>query len=657
MSSSRQTLANAIRFLSMDTVQKANSGHPGAPMGMADMAEVLWNDFLSHNPNNPKWANRDRFVLSNGHASAMLYSLLHLTGYNLGIEDLKKFRQLHAKTAGHPELGFVDGIETTTGPLGQGLANAVGFALAETMLAAQFNQKDHKIVDHYTYVCLGDGCMMEGISHEVAALAGTWGLNKLIALYDDNKISIDGDVAGWFSDDTAKRFEAYGWQVIRNVDGHNADEIKIAMTTAKAEKDRPTLIMCKTLIGKGAPNKEGSESTHGSPLGADEIAATRVALNWQYGAFEIPADIYDAWNAKAAGDAREAEWNTRFAAYQAAYPELAAEFVRRMQGDLPSNFTEIFQAAVAEANIKAESIATRVASQKALNALATCLSEIVGGSADLTPSNNTFFSASKDFNAVTGTGNYVRFGVREFGMSAILNGLALHGGIIPYAGTFLVFSDYARNAIRMSALMKQRVIYVMTHDSIGLGEDGPTHQPIEHVQSLRLIPNLNVWRPCDAVETMVAWGSGLMSKSTPSLLALSRQNLAHQMRDATQLADIAKGGYVLVESKVPAKLTLIATGSEVALAVSAAKELGDAVRVVSMPCVDLFKAQDRTYQQSVLGTAPKLAIEAGVTSGWYEFADQVIGLDRYGESAPAGELFKLFGFTVEHVTATAKSMM
>lgn len=657
MSSSRQTLANAIRFLSMDTVQKANSGHPGAPMGMADMAEVLWNDFLSHNPNNPKWANRDRFVLSNGHASAMLYSLLHLTGYNLGIEDLKQFRQLHAKTAGHPELGFVDGIETTTGPLGQGLANAVGFALAETMLAAQFNQKDHKIVDHYTYVCLGDGCMMEGISHEVAALAGTWGLNKLIALYDDNKISIDGDVAGWFSDDTAKRFEAYGWQVIRNVDGHNADEIKIAMTTAKAEKDRPTLIMCKTLIGKGAPNKEGSESTHGSPLGADEIAATRVALNWQYGAFEIPADIYDAWNAKAAGDAREAEWNAKFAAYQAAYPELAAEFVRRMQGDLPSNFTEIFQAAVAEANIKAESIATRVASQKALNALATCLSEIVGGSADLTPSNNTFFSASKDFNPVTGTGNYVRFGVREFGMSAILNGLALHGGIIPYAGTFLVFSDYARNAIRMSALMKQRVIYVMTHDSIGLGEDGPTHQPIEHVQSLRLIPNLNVWRPCDAVETMVAWGSGLMSKSTPSLLALSRQNLAHQMRDATQLADIAKGGYVLVESKVPAKLTLIATGSEVALAVGAAKELGDAVRVVSMPCVDLFKAQDRTYQQAVLGTAPKLAIEAGVTSGWYEFADQVIGLDRYGESAPAGELFKLFGFTVEHVTATAKSMM
>lgn len=657
MSISRQTLADAIRFLSMDTVQKANSGHPGAPMGMADMAMVLWHEFLSHNPNNPKWVNRDRFVLSNGHASAMLYSLLHLSGYDLTIEDLKQFRQLHSKTAGHPELGFIDGIETTTGPLGQGLANAVGFALAETMLAAQFNKKDHVIVDHYTYVCLGDGCMMEGISHEVAALAGTWGLNKLIALYDDNNISIDGNVAGWFTDDTAKRFEAYGWQVIRNVDGHNADEIKMAMTTAKAEKDRPTLIMCKTLIGKGSPNKEGSESTHGSPLGADEIAATRAALNWQYGPFEIPKDIYDAWNAKEAGAQREAKWDTDFAAYQSAYPELAAEFIRRMQGDLPSNFNEIFQAAVAQANTKAENIATRVASQKALNALATCLSEIVGGSADLTPSNNTFFSASKDFNAVTGTGNYVRFGVREFGMCAILNGLAVHGGIIPYGGTFLVFSDYARNAIRMSALMKQRVIYVMTHDSIGLGEDGPTHQPVEHIQSLRLIPNLNVWRPCDAVETMIAWGSGLMSKSTPSLLALSRQNLAHQTRDAVQLDNIAKGGYVLIEAKVPAKLTLIATGSEVALAVDAAKILGEAVRVVSMPCVDLFKTQDRAYQQAVLGTAPKLAIEAGVTSGWYEFADQVIGLDRYGESAPAGELFKLFGFTVEHVTAVAKSMM
>ncbi|GBU09591.1 transketolase [Gammaproteobacteria bacterium] len=657
MSISHNTLANAIRFLSMDTVQKANSGHPGAPMGMADMAEVLWNNFLNHNPNNPHWANRDRFVLSNGHASAMLYSVLHLTGYDLAIDDLKNFRQLHSKTAGHPELGFAGGIETTTGPLGQGLANAVGFALAETMLAAQFNQEKHKIVDHYTYTFLGDGCMMEGISHEVASLAGVWGLNKLIALYDDNNISIDGPVANWFGDDTATRFEAYGWQVIRNVDGHNADDINQAFKTAKASADRPTLIMCKTLIGKGSPNKEGSESTHGSPLGADEIAATRTALKWNYGAFEIPEDIYAAWNAKSAGAAKEDAWNTKFNAYAAAFPVLAAEFKRRMSGDLPADFANIVKNAISACNTKAQTTATRVASQQALDALACHLPEIVGGSADLTPSNNTFFSASKDFDCVTGTGNYVRYGVREFGMSAILNGLALHGGLIPYAGTFLVFSDYARNAIRMSAIMKKRVIYVMTHDSIGLGEDGPTHQPVEHIQSLRLIPNLNVWRPCDAVETMVAWGSSLQSESTPSLLALSRQNLDHQQRNEQQLADISKGGYVLVEAKSEAKFTLIATGSEIALAVAAAKILGDGIRVVSMPCVDLFKAQDKAYQQSVLGNTKALAIEAGVSSGWYEFADAVIGLDRFGESAPAPELFKLFGFTVDNVVAKVKDML
>lgn len=654
MVSINQHCANAIRALSMDAIQKANSGHPGAPMGMAEMATVLWKNHLNHNPKNAKFANRDRFVLSNGHASMLLYSLLHLTGYDVSVDDLKNFRQLGSKTAGHPEYGFIDGIETTTGPLGQGIGNAVGFALAERMMAAKYNTEKHTLIDHYTYAFLGDGCLMEGISHEVCSLAGTLKLNKLIVFYDDNGISIDGDITGWFTDNTAKRFEAYGWNVIAEVDGHSFDALEAAVTNAKSS-DKPTIIMCKTLIGKGSPNKEGSESTHGSPLGDDEIAATKASLGWNHGPFEVPEEVYNAWNAVEKGAELENNWNALFASYESENPELAKDFLRRQHNALPENFAETFQNALKGANDAAEKVATRAASKKALDALCMELTEIVGGSADLTPSNNTFFKGSVDFDIASGKGNYVRFGVREFGMSAILNGLALYGGFIPYGATFLVFSDYARNAIRMSALMGQRVIYVMTHDSIGLGEDGPTHQPIEHVESLRLIPNLNVWRPCDAVETMAAWGHALQAKETPSLFALSRQGLPHQERSEATLANITKGGYVLKEAD-NAKLTIIATGSEVALAMEAAAEM-EGIRVVSMPCVELFRAQDEAYKASVLGDGKVLAIEAGTTRGWYEFADKVIGLDQFGASAPAGDLFKHFGFTKENVVKIASSMI
>ncbi len=653
MSKMNEQCANAIRALSMDAVQKANSGHPGAPMGMAEMATALWGLNLSHNPNNPHWINRDRFVLSNGHASMILYSLLHLTGYAVSMDDLKDFRQLNAKTAGHPEFGFADGIETTTGPLGQGIANAVGFALAEKMMAGTYNTEEHKIVDHYTYAFLGDGCMMEGVSHEACSLAGTLKLNKLIALYDDNGISIDGDISGWFTDNTKQRFEAYGWNVIGQIDGHDIAAVDAAIKEAK-KSDKPTLIICRTLIGKGSPNKEGSEATHGSPLGLEEIAATKASLGWNYGPFEVPSDVYASWNAKDAGDAREEEWNQLFESYVAANPEKADEFLRRIGGELPEDFEATFKAALNIVNEKADNIATRVASKNALDLLATNLAEIVGGSADLTPSNNTFFKGSRDLDIATGEGNYIRFGVREFGMSAIMNGLALYGGFIPYGATFLVFSDYARNAIRMSALMEQRVVYVMTHDSIGLGEDGPTHQPVEHVESLRLIPNLNVWRPCDAVETLVAWGHGLQAENNPTLLALSRQNLPHQTRDAKTLNNVIKGGYVLLEN-ADADITLIATGSEVELAMAAAKELN--ARVVSMPCVELFRSQDRAYKAEVLGNTKRLAIEAGVTRGWYEFADDVIGINTFGASAPAGQLFEHFGFTVDNVIQQAQALL
>ncbi|OYQ79198.1 transketolase [Wohlfahrtiimonas chitiniclastica] len=647
MSSIEQKSANAIRFLSMDAVQKANSGHPGAPMGMAEMAYALWHNHLSHNPSNPNFFNRDRFILSNGHASMLLYSLLHLTGYDVSIDDLKNFRQLHSKTAGHPEHGYIAGIETTTGPLGQGISNAVGFALAEKMLAAQFNKDDLAIVDHHTYAFLGDGCMMEGVSHEACSLAGTLKLNKLIALYDDNEISIDGNVTGWFTDNTKQRFEAYQWHVIGPIDGHDIDAVSQAIADAKAQTEKPTLIICKTKIGKGSVSKEGSEATHGSPLGHDEIAAIREKMGWTAGAFEVPEDVASHWDAKAKGLTTEQNWAALFAQYESKYPQLAKEFLRRMHGDLPQNFDEIIKAAMTDVVAKGESIATRVASKNALDALASHLPEIVGGSADLTPSNNTFFKASVDLNITTGEGNYVHYGVREFGMSAIMNGLALHGGFIPYGATFLVFSDYARNAIRMSALMEQKVIYVMTHDSIGLGEDGPTHQPVEHVESLRLIPNLRVWRPADTVETMAAWAAGLTSSKNPTLLALSRQKLPFLTRDEATVADINKGGYVLKEND-NAKVTLIATGSEVELAMKVAATRDD-VRVVSMPCVEIFRENDKAYKNGVLGDAPVLAIEAGTTRGWYEFADDVVGINTFGASAPAEQLFVEFGFTVDNV--------
>ncbi|MDY7218393.1 transketolase [Denitrificimonas sp. JX-1] len=661
---SRRERANAIRALSMDAVQKANSGHPGAPMGMADIAEVLWRDHLKHNPKNPQWIDRDRFVLSNGHGSMLLYSLLHLTGYDVNLDDLKNFRQLHSRTPGHPEYGYTAGVETTTGPLGQGLANAVGFALAEKVLGAQFNRPGHEIVDHQTYVFLGDGCLMEGISHEVCSLAGTLGLNKLTAFYDDNGISIDGQVQGWFSDDTPRRFEAYGWHVIRNVDGHNPDEIEVALEAAR-ESDKPTLICCKTVIGFGSPNRAGKETSHGAPLGDDEIALTRAELNWPHAPFEIPTDIYAEWNAEEAGAKAEAEWDARFAAYAAEFPELAAEFKRRMAGDLPAEFAEKSAQYIAEVAAKGESIASRKASQNSLNAYGPLLPELLGGSADLAGSNLTLWSGCKGISEVDASGNYVFYGVREFGMSAIMNGVALHGGLIPYGATFLMFMEYARNAVRMSALMKQRVLYVFTHDSIGLGEDGPTHQPIEQLASLRTTPNLDTWRPCDAVESAVAWKYALERKDGPSALIFSRQNLNHQTRSAEQITDIERGGYILKDCTGEPELILIATGSEVGLAVDAYQALtekGHKVRVVSMPCTSVFDAQDAEYKQSVLPieVGARIAIEAAHTDYWYKYVGldgRVIGMQSYGESAPANQLFEMFGFTLNDVLNVAAELL
>src|SRR5690554_2243593 len=661
---SRRDRANAIRALSMDAVQKANSGHPGAPMGMADIAEVLWRDFLKHNPANPQWADRDRFVLSNGHGSMLIYSLLHLTGYDLTIDDLKNFRQLHSRTPGHPEYGYTAGVETTTGPLGQGIANAVGFALAEKIMAAQFNRPGHNIVDHDTYVFLGDGCMMEGISHEVCSLAGTLGLSKLTAFYDDKGISIDGDVHGWFTDDTPRRLESYGWQVIRNVNGHDADEIRLAIETAR-KSDRPTLICCKTIIGFGSPNKQGMESSHGAALGEDEIALTREALGWKHGPFEIPEDIYAEWDAREAGARAEQQWNEKFAAYQAEFPELAAEFKRRMAGELPADFEEKASAFIREVAQKGESIASRKASQNCLNFFGPLLPELLGGSADLAGSNLTLWSGCKGVSADDASGNYIFYGVREFGMSAIMNGVALHGGLIPYGATFLMFMEYARNAVRMSALMKQRVLYVFTHDSIGLGEDGPTHQPIEQLTNLRTTPNLDTWRPCDAVESAVAWKYALERKGGPSALIFSRQNLDHQSRDEQQIADIERGGYILRDCEGTPELILIATGSEVGLAVNAYNTLtaqGRKVRVVSIPCTSLFDAQDAAYRQQVLPleVSNRIAIEAGHADYWYKYVGldgRVLGMTTYGESAPAGELFELFGFTEEKVLELAAELL
>lgn len=665
----RKVLANAIRFLSMDAVQKANSGHPGAPMGMADIAEVLWRDFLKHNPTNPKWADRDRFVLSNGHGSMLIYSLLHLTGYDLSIEDLKQFRQLHSKTPGHPEYGYAPGVETTTGPLGQGITNAVGMAIAEKTLAGQFNREGHKIVDHYTYAFLGDGCLMEGISHEACSLAGTLGLGKLIAFYDDNNISIDGHVDGWFSDDTAQRFEAYGWQVIRNVDGHDAEQIKFAIKNAKAETERPTLIICKTIIGYGSPNKSASHDCHGAPLGNDEIALTRKALNWEYAPFEIPAEIYAEWDAKAQGAVVEKEWNAKFAAYEAAYPELAAEFKRRMAGDLPANWEAESKAFIEKLQANPAAIASRKASQNAIEAYAHILPEFLGGSADLASSNLTLWSGSKPIRADHNVdGNYINYGVREFGMSAIMNGIALHGGFIPYGATFLMFYEYAHNAVRMAALMKQRSLFVYTHDSIGLGEDGPTHQPVEQTASLRFIPNLETWRPADQVESAVAWKAAVERKDGPSALIFTRQNLAQQTRTPEQLANVARGGYILRECCQKGgcpDLILIATGSEVDLAMKAAEVLdaeGTKVRVVSMPSTNVFDKQDAAYRESVLPSSvtKRVAIEAQLSDFWYKyvgFEGRIVGMNSFGESAPADQLFKLFGFTVENVVAKAKEIL
>ena len=673
MANSEQ-MANAIRALAMDAVQQANSGHPGAPMGMADMAVALWGRHLRHNPQDPHWADRDRFVLSNGHASMLLYAVLHLTGYDLPIQELKNFRQLHSKTAGHPEVEVTPGVETTTGPLGQGLTNAVGMALAEKLLAAEFNQSGHTVVDHHTYVFLGDGCLMEGISHEAVALAGAWRLSKLVALYDDNGISIDGQVAPWFIDNTPKRFEACGWDVIGPVDGHDADAVDKAIAKARAQNAKPTLIVCKTHIGKGSPNRANTSKAHGEPLGADEIALTRAALDWPHGPFEVPAEVYGDWNHDAAGAKAQAEWNQRFAAYRAAFPDLAAEFERRMAGDLPKHFAQTAVDAVVEAHTKGETVASRKASQLALEAFTAKLPELLGGSADLTGSNLTNTKATPplrmDANgAVVKTedghiGRHINYGVREFGMAAVMNGIALHGGFIPYGGTFLTFSDYSRNAIRMAALMKQRVIHVFTHDSIGLGEDGPTHQSIEHAASLRLIPNLDVWRPADTAETTVAWSVALTNRDKPTALLLSRQNLQHlsALAPKRNLGDISRGAYVLSEPadvglKKKAKAVIIATGSEVQLALKAQRLLAArkiAVRVVSMPSTTTFDREDVKYKKAVLPTGvPRIAVEMGVTSGWWKYGcAAVIGIDTYGESAPAPVLFKHFGFTEENVAAT-----
>ncbi|MEG3754176.1 transketolase [Psychromonas arctica] len=660
---SRQELANAIRALSMDAVQQANSGHPGAPMGMADIAQVLWTDFLKHNPTNPDWADRDRFILSNGHGSMLIYSLLHLTGYDLSIEDLKNFRQLHSKTPGHPEYGYAPGIETTTGPLGQGITNAIGMAIAEKSLAAQFNKEGHDIVNHNTYAFLGDGCLMEGISHEACSLAGTLGLGKLIAFWDDNGISIDGEVEGWFTDDTPKRFESYGWQVL-SVDGHNAEEIKAAIISAKAETTKPTIICCKTIIGFGSPAKQGTHDCHGAPLGHDEIAATRKALGWEYGPFEIPADVYAGWDNKTQGQAAEQSWDEKFAAYAAAYPELAAEYKRRVNNELPAEWEAKSSAYIADLQANQANIATRKASQNCIEAYGAMLPELLGGSADLAPSNLTMWSGTKAITADDASGNYLHYGVREFAMAAIINGIALHKGFVPYGATFLMFMEYARNALRMSALMKQRAIQVFTHDSIGLGEDGPTHQPVEQIASLRLTPNMNTWRPCDSVESAVAWKFAIESVDAPTSLIFSRQNLKPQARDAQQLADVAKGGYVLLDSEAAAEIILIATGSEVELAMQAAAELttqGKAVRVVSIPCTEQFELQSAEYKELVLPAAvtKRVAIEAGIADYWYKYVGlngKVIGMTTFGESAPADQLFEMFGFTVKNVVETANAL-
>jgi len=658
----RAELCNAIRMLAVDAVQKANSGHPGAPMGMAEIAEVLWNHHLRHNPANPHWADRDRFVFSNGHGSMLLYSLLHLTGYDLPIDELKKFRQMHSKTPGHPEYGYAPGVETTTGPLGQGITNAVGMAMAEKLLAAEFNKPGHEIVNHHTYVFLGDGCMMEGISHEACALAGTWGLGKLVAFYDDNGISIDGHVEAWFTDDTGKRFEAYNWHVIRNVDGHSSEAIDKAVQEAKAVTDKPTLIICKTVIGKGSPNKEGTHDVHGAALGDAEVKATREHLGWTHAPFEIPKDIYEGWDCRTKGQGLETLWSNKFAEYKAAFPAEAAEFARRTKGDLPANWNDHITKAVAAINDKGETVATRKASQIAINALAPALPEFLGGSADLTGSNLTNWVGCHHVKG-TSVGNYISYGVREFGMSAIMNGMALHGGLIPFGGTFLMFSEYARNALRMAALMKIRVIWVFTHDSIGLGEDGPTHQPVEQTSTLRMMPNMDVWRPCDTTETMVGWAFSVERHNGPSCHILSRQNLPFQKRSAQQIADIRKGAYVLSDA-ANAKIALIATGSEIGLAMEAQKVLADqgiAARVVSMPCTNVFDRQDAAYKTSVLPKGMKrVAIEAGVTGFWHKYVGldgAVVGIDTFGESAPAPELFKHFGFTVENVVNTVKGVL
>ncbi len=657
----RTELANAIRVLSMDAVQKANSGHPGAPMGMAEIAEVVWNHHLRHNPSNPKWFDRDRFVQSNGHGSMLIYSLLHLTGYDLPMDEIKKFRQLHSKTPGHPEYGYTVGVETTTGPLGQGITNAVGMAMTEKLLAAEFNKPGHEIVNHHTYVFLGDGCMMEGISHEACALAGTWGLGKLMAFWDDNGISIDGHIEPWYTDDTAMRFEAYGWHVVRHVDGHNSAAIEAAVQEAKKVTDRPSLICCKTIIGKGSPNKEGTHDVHGAALGDAEIEATRKNLGWTRPPFEIPQDIYDGWDCRTKGAGLETLWNNKFAEYAKAFPVDAAEFKRRMEHELPANWKQHAAAFIKATNEKAETIATRKASQNCINGLAPALPEFIGGSADLTGSNLTNWTGCHHVNGKK-PGNYISYGVREFGMSHIMNGMALHGGVIPFGGTFLMFSEYARNALRMSALMKQRVIYVYTHDSIGLGEDGPTHQAVEQTATLRLIPNMEVWRPCDTVESAVCWVAAVERKDGPSCLIFSRQNLNFQKRDDATIANIVKGGYVLADA-AGAKVVLIATGSEVQLAMDAKKvldEQGIPARVVSMPSTNVFDKQDQAYKDSVLPKGVKrVAIEAGVTDGWYKYVGDgaVVGLDRFGESAPAGELFKYFGFTVENVVNTVKGAL
>ena len=655
---SRRDLANAIRALSMDAVQQANSGHPGAPMGMADIAEVLWNDYLVHNPADPDWVNRDRFVLSNGHGSMLLYSLLHLTGYELPIEEIKNFRQLHSKTPGHPEYGYAPGVETTTGPLGQGVSNAIGMALAEKVLAAQLNRPGHNIVDHQTYTFLGDGCLMEGISHEVCSLAGTLGLGKLIAFYDDNGISIDGEVEGWFSDDTPARFEAYGWQVVPDVDGHDSAAIKAAVEVARGELNKPTLICCKTIIGFGSPNKQGKEDCHGAPLGADEIVLAREQLGWSHAPFEIPSDLYEGWDASAKGASAQSSWNEQLDAYRKEFPDLAVEFERRTSGQLPTDFGEKADAYIADCQAKMEKVASRKASQNCLNAYGPLLPELLGGSADLAGSNLTIWSGSKDISADNADGNYIYYGVREFGMSAMMNGIALHGGFINYGATFLMFMEYARNAVRMAAIMKQQSIFVYTHDSIGLGEDGPTHQPVEQLSALRSTPNLNTWRPCDTVESAVCWKSAIENQNGPSALVFSRQGLAPMPRTDEQVAAISRGGYVLKDSADPQAI-LIATGSEVELAMQASDTLagkGISARVVSMPCAEIFSAQGANYQDSVLPPAvrARVAVEALHADYWHKFVGldgRVVGMRSFGESAPGGELMSEFGFTVENVVA------